>query len=139
MMMTKLIAVELLQKSFERFKAKDMRGWADLCAPDVVAEFPFAPDGHANRIEGREALFDYLRGYPYAIDVQSMPTMRIYATDDANVAVAEWSVSGRVLANGNPYEMRYATFVTFRDGAVVNYREYWNPLVFLAAIDGGSF
>ena len=29
--------------------------------------------------------------------------------------------------------MSYATFVTFRDGLIVNYREYWNPMAFLAA------
>jgi uncharacterized protein len=120
MIMTNPNAVELLRKSFDRFMAKDMRGWADLCAPDVVAEFPFARPHHPNRFEGREALFDYLRGYPETIDVQSMPTMRIYATEDANVAVAEWSVSGCVLSNGKPYEMSYATFVTLRDGALVN-------------------
>lgn len=137
--MTNPTAVELLRKSFDRFTAKDMRGWVDLCAPDVVAEFPFAPAGLPSRIEGREALFEYLKGYPDVIDVKSLPTMRIYATDDPNVAVADWSVSGRVLSNGNPYEMSYATFATFRDGALVNYREYWNPMAFLAALGGGSF
>jgi ketosteroid isomerase-like protein len=43
------------------------------------------------------------------------------------------------VTNGNPYEMRYATFVTFRDGLVVNYREYWNPQAFLTALGGASF
>lgn len=138
--MTKLTAVQLLEKSFDRFKAKDMRGWTDLCAPDVVAEFPFAPAGLPNRIEGRDALYEYLKGYPDVIDVQSMPTMRIFATDDPNVAVADWSVSGKVLTNGNPYEMSYATFATFRDGQLVKYREYWNPMAFLTAMgSGGSF
>lgn len=73
------------------------------------------------------------------INVQTLPVLRIFATDDPNVAVAEWSVSGRVLTNGNPYEMTYATFATFRDGALVNYREYWNPMVFLAAWAGDMF
>ncbi len=132
-------AVDLLRVAFDRFKAKDMRGWANLCAPDVVAEFPFAPEGSPSRIEGRDALYEYLRGYPDVIDVATLPTLRIFATDDPNVAVAEWSVSGRVLTNGNPYEMTYATFATFRDGALVNYREYWNPMVFLEALAGDMF
>jgi len=49
------------------------------------------------------------------------------------------SASGRVLANGNAYEMSYATFVTFREGLIVNYREYWNPMAFLAAMSGVQF
>jgi ketosteroid isomerase-like protein len=63
----------------------------------------------------------------------------VYATDDQNVAIAEWSVSGEVISTGNPYEMSYATFVTIRDGLIVNYREYWNPQVFLKAMNGGGF
>jgi ketosteroid isomerase-like protein len=132
-------AVDLLQRSLDTFLAKDMKGWTELCADDVVAEFPFAPEGSPARIEGRGALYEYLRGYPDLIDVREIPTVRIYSTDDENVAVADWSVSGRVLSNGNPYEMRYATFATFRDGLIVNYREYWNPQAFLKALGGGGF
>lgn len=38
-------AVELLRHSLDLFLAKDMKGWSLLCADDVVAEFPFAPEG----------------------------------------------------------------------------------------------
>ncbi|MCX4400429.1 nuclear transport factor 2 family protein [Streptomyces sp. NPDC059837] len=132
-------AVDLLRRSLDTFLAKDMKAWTDLCADDVVAEFPFAPEGAPARIEGREALFDYLRGYPDVIDVREIPAARIYPTDDENVAIAEWSVKGGVVSNGNPYDMSYATFVTFRDGLIVNYREYWNPQVFLNALAGTNF
>jgi len=134
-----ITAADLLRRSLDRFLAKDMKGWADLCAEDVVAEFPFAPPGSPMRIEGRPALYDYLRNYPGAIDIRSLPTLRTYGTDDPNVAIAEWSASGIVISNGNPYEMSYATFVTFRDGLIVNYREYWNPQAFLTAMGGAGF
>lgn len=132
-------AVDLLRRSLDAFLAKDMKAWTDLCADDVVAEFPFAPEGAPARIEGREALYEYLRGYPDVIDVREIPSVRVYATGDENVAIAEWSVIGSVVSNGNPYNMSYATFVTFRDGLVVSYREYWNPKVFLEALSGSSF
>ncbi|MFF2467372.1 nuclear transport factor 2 family protein [Streptomyces mirabilis] len=132
-------AVDLLRRSLDTFLAKDMKAWTDLCADDVVAEFPFAPEGAPARIEGREALFDYLRGYPDVIDVREIPAVRVHPTDDENVAIAEWSVKGSLVSNGNPYNMSYATFVTFRDGLIVNYREYWNPQVFLKALAGANF
>lgn len=46
---------------------------------------------------------------------------------------------GEVMTSGNPYEMSYATFVTARGGLIVHYREYWNPQVFINAMDGGTF
>ena len=132
-------ATELFRHSLDRFLAKDMKGWSEFCADDVVAEFPFAPEGTQNRFEGKEAFYAYLKDYPSFIHVKSLPTLKVYATDDQNVAIAEWSVSGEVIADGNPYEMSYATFITFRDGLIVNYREYWNPQVFMKAMSGGSF
>ena len=132
-------AVELLRHSLDLFLAKDMRGWSLLCADDVVAEFPFAPTGSPRRLEGREALYEYLRNYPSVIDVHSIPKLRTYPTDDPNVAIAEWSSSGTVLTNGNAYEMSYATFVTFKDGLIINYREYWDPLAFTQALGGAQF
>ncbi|MBX9749195.1 MAG: nuclear transport factor 2 family protein [Roseococcus sp.] len=132
-------AVELLRRSLDTFLAKDMKAWSELCHEDVVVEFPFAPAGSPSRLEGRAAIYEYLRNYPAVIDVKSTLILRIYAAEDPAVAIAEWSASGRVLTNGNPYEMRYATFATFRDGLMVNYREYWNPAAFMAAMGGSGF
>ena len=128
--------VELLRRSLDTFLAKYMKGWSELCDDNVVAEFPFAPEESPRRLEGREALYEYLRNCPSVIDVASIPNLRIYATDDPDMAVAEWSASGKVLANGNAYEMSYATFATFKNGLMTNYREYWNPLAFMQAMSG---
>jgi uncharacterized protein len=132
-------AAQLLRRSLDTFLAKDVKGWAELCDEDVVVEFPFAPDVASRKLIGRAAIYEYLKKYPSVIDIQSTPTLRVNATDDPNMAIAEWSVSGRVISNGNPYEMSYATFVTFKNGLIVNYREYWNPMVFVAAMSGASF
>ncbi len=132
-------ATELFLHGLDKFLAKDMKGWSELCADEVVAEFPFAPEGTQNRFESKEALYAYLKDYHNFINVKSLPAKKVYVTDDPNIAIAEWSVSGEVIANGNPYEMSYATFVTFKDGLIVNYREYWNPQVFMKAMGGESF
>ncbi|MBY0503996.1 MAG: nuclear transport factor 2 family protein [Bryobacteraceae bacterium] len=134
-----LTAAQLLKRSLDTFLAKDIKGWAELCDENVVVEFPFAPDVASRKLVGREAIYEYLKNYPSVIDLQRTPTLKIHATDDPNLAIAEWSVSGRVISNGNPYEMSYATFVTFKNGLIVNYREYWNPMVFMAAMSGETF
>jgi uncharacterized protein len=132
-------AAQLLKRSLDTFLAKDIKRWAELCDQNVVVEFPFAPDVASRKIVGRAAIYEYLKNYPSVIDIQSTATLRINATDDPNMAIAEWSVSGRVISNGNPYEMSYATFVTFKNGLIMNYREYWNPMAFMAAMSGASF
>jgi uncharacterized protein len=135
----KIPATELLRNSLNTFLSKDMKAWSELCDKDVVCEFPFAPEGMQAKFEERAAIYEYLKNYPNYIDVKSLPTLKIYPTDDENVAIAEWSASGVVIGNGNPYEMKYATFVTFRNGLIINYREYWNPQAFQKAMTGSSF
>jgi uncharacterized protein len=132
-------AAQLLKRALDTFLAKDIQGWARLCHENVVVEFPFAPDEASRKLIGRTAIYEYLKDYPSVIDLQRTPTMTIRATDDPGLAIAEWSVSGRVISNGNPYEMSYATFVNFKDGLIVSYREYWNPMAFMAAMNGTMF
>ena len=134
-----LTAVQLFKRSLDTFLAKDIKGWAELCDENVVVEFPFAPDVASRKLVGRAAIYEYLKNYPSVIDIQTSPTLKINATDDPNMAIAEWSVSGRVISNGNPYEMSYATFMTFKNGLIVNYHEYWNPMAFMAAMSGAEF
>jgi uncharacterized protein len=134
-----LTPVQLFKHSLDTFLAKDMRGWAALCDEDVLVEFPFAPDMASRKLVGRAAIYGYLKNYPSVIDIRSTPTLKINATDDPNKVIAEWSASGRVISSGNPYEMSYATFVTFKDGLMVHYREYWNPMAFMAAMNGETF
>ncbi|PTT82627.1 phenazine biosynthesis protein PhzA/PhzB [Pelomonas sp. HMWF004] len=134
-----LTAGQLLKRSLDTFLAKDMKGWAALCDENVVVEFPFSPDPATRKLVGRAAIYDYLKNYPSVIDVKRIPTLKIHETADPAVAIAEWSASGRVISNGNPYEMSYATFVTFKNGLIVNYREYWNPMAFMAAMSGAKF
>ena len=132
-------APQVLKRAMDLFLAKDMKGWSELCDENVVVELPFSPDPAGRRIVGRAAIYAFLKDYPKAIDIQSLPTLKIHATEDPNVAIAEWSVSGRVISNGNPYELSYATVVTVRNGLIVNYCEYFNPQAFLAAMSGARF
>ena len=130
---------EVFRSSLDAFLAKDMRAWADLCAEDVLVEFPFSPDGLPSKLESRQAIFEYLQYYPTIIDIHEIDSVSVYATDKPDTVIAEWSVKGHVIPNGNKYDMAYATFVTVRDGQIVNYREYWNPLAFGQALEGVNF
>jgi ketosteroid isomerase-like protein len=132
-------AADVFKHSLEAFLGKDMRAWADLCADDVLVEFPFSPDNLPSRLEGRQAIFEYLQYYPTIIDIHEIDSVTVYETTQPATVIAEWSVKGHVIPNGNTYDMTYATFVTVRDGQITNYREYWNPLAFGQALEGVSF
>jgi hypothetical protein len=57
---------------------------------------------------------------------------------DPNTLYAEYRGEIEVLATGKPYNNIYAGLFKFRNGKILLYREYYNPMVFTEAW-GDSF
>ncbi|WP_394613547.1 nuclear transport factor 2 family protein [Lentzea sp. JNUCC 0626] len=119
--------MDLIPRALQLLLDKDMIGFAGLWAEDGVMEFPFAPPGWPARLEGRAAIEDYLRDYPKMLDIRSFPKQVVHETPD--VLVAEFDAEGVVVATGKPYRASYIAVITLRDGEILNYRDYWNPLL----------
>lgn len=119
---------ELLDKGLELLLAKDMSGFADLWATDGTMEFPFAPPGWPTRLDGREAVREYLRGYTDVYDIRSVTEQTVHETTDPEVIIAELEVAGVVVHTGAPYQRRYISVLTVRDDRIAGYRDYWSPL-----------
>ena len=79
---------------------------------------------------GRSLTFieDYLRDYPKMLDIQGFPTQVVHQSTNPDVAVVEFDAEGVVVATGKPYRFSYIAVITVRNGEIVSYRDYWNPL-----------
>jgi uncharacterized protein len=106
----------------------DVGALIDLCADDVVFEFPFAPPGRPRRIEGKPALGEYLKGIAGRMRLEGVSNLEIHETVKPDVAIIEMTMTGTVTATGAPYEQSYVVILTVRDGLIARYRDYWNPL-----------
>lgn len=126
---------ELLDKGLGLLLAKDMSGFADLWATDGTMEFPFAPPGWPARLDGREAVREYLRGYTGVFDIKSVTDQTVHETADPEVIIAEIEVDGVLVRTGRPYQRRYISVITVRDGHITGYRDYWSPLGMTADTD----
>jgi uncharacterized protein len=102
---------------------------ADCYAERFVIEMPFA-DGLApartetTREEFRARVTSGLaaRRYTRAVDV------RIHETADPEVAVVEYRLEGRKVADESPFSLVFVMVVTVRDGLIVHSRDYSNPI-----------
>jgi uncharacterized protein len=106
----------------------DIGALVDLCADDVVFEFPFAPPGRPTRVEGKPALGDYLKALSGRMRIEGVRDMEIHETVKPDVAIIEMTMTGTVTATGAPYEQSYVIVLTVSDGLIARYRDYWNPL-----------
>ncbi|MGJ7905342.1 nuclear transport factor 2 family protein [Actinopolyspora sp. H202] len=119
---------DLYRHSLRLLLDKNIPGWVGLWAEDGVMEFPFAPQGWPERLEGREAIAAYMRHYPDHIDLHDFPDLRIHQTTDPGTIVVEMRGVGRLVETGKPFDMTYIAVVTVQDGFITSYRDYWNPL-----------
>ena len=110
--------------------------FAEMMASDAVMEFPFAPAGSVTRVEGRAALERYLSGFGEILRIDRMTGPTVHRGREAGVVILEFGCVGSGVQTGAPYNQTYISVITMRDGRIAHYRDYWNPLVVLAAVGG---
>lgn len=104
--------------------------FADLFAADGVLEYPFAAPGMPTRIEGREQMRTYhgrASGARDLIDVEDVDLV-VHETTDPEVVVAEITHRGYAKALDGPYEFTALGIMRVRDGQIVSYRDFMNPV-----------
>lgn len=119
---------ELYRHGLRLLLDKDIPGWVDLWHEDGVMEFPFAPEGWPGRLEGRQAVADYMRHYPDHVDLHDFPDVKVHLTADEETIVVEMRGVGRLVETDSPFDMTYIAVVTVKGGRITAYRDYWNPL-----------
>jgi ketosteroid isomerase-like protein len=88
---------KLAQVSVE---TNDSGAMLDLCADDVVFEFPFAPPGRPARVEGKPALGDCLKALSGRVRLEGMRNLEIHETVKPDVAIIEMTLTGTGTATG---------------------------------------
>ncbi|MFE9723851.1 nuclear transport factor 2 family protein [Streptomyces sp. NPDC005794] len=130
---------DLYRHSLRLLLDKDIDAWVALVDDDALFEFPYAPDGFPSKLEGKEAVAAYMRGYPDSIDLREVTGLKIHELRDEDTVIAEWRGVGRIVATGAPYEMPYVAVVTVKDGRIAGYRDYWNPLAIPGSLADAVF
>ena len=126
----------MMTKAAEGLMRGEVAPWLDMFAEDGAMEFPFAPDGYPKRVEGKAALAAYLAGYPQRFRIDRVTSFVVHPVADPNLGIVEFSIEGIAVETRRPYNQSYIGVITLRDGKIVNYRDYWNPLTGMIALGG---
>ena len=135
---------ERAARALFRHVGTDVEAWLACLAEDAVVEFPYAGSvQRPTRLVGKAAIADYFRPGISLFQGLSFRDLRVVPGADPDVAVVEVHGTATITTTGRRYEQDYVVFVRTRDGLVVSYREYWNPLpgieaFGLAGLPGGA-
>jgi len=104
--------------------------FADLFAEDGVLTYPFGLPGQPSELRGREAIRDYFRDRSGARDLLVMEGVEavVRETDDPEVVVTEITHQGWSKAAGEHYRHTALGVIRVRDGQIVRYDDYMNPI-----------
>lgn len=99
---------------------------------DVVIEFPFAPEGHTRRLEGRDALVRYFSNIPRFADDFTVTSPKVEVLPDG--FVARYEATAKFRDSGRPYAQEYVAFVTVSGDKISKVVEYYDGLRVLKAL-----
>lgn len=126
----------LLRQGLDDLLSPDAETLLDMMADDVSFEFPFAlPDG-IKRLAGKAALAAYLPKVGELFTIEALILDRAIISADGRRAVLEFTGEAYANATGARYDQDYVSVLDLRDGLIVRYRDYWNPLTVLSATGG---
>ena len=122
--------IALAQRIMSRFA---MDNWYELLHDDIVLEFPYAKTlGMPERVAGKAVAVEYLSGVMKHIPGLAFRNVRIEAMADPDSVLVQYD-GGCTLPSGAVYDQRYITVQKFKDGRMILFREYWNPVAVTAA------
>ena len=104
--------------------------FADLFAVDGVLAYPFAPPGQPRELTGRDAIRTYFTGREAARDLLVMDRVEavVRQTDDPEVVVTEITHHGWSKAAAAPYRFTALGVIRVRDGEIIRYDDYMDPI-----------
>jgi uncharacterized protein len=110
--------------------------FADLFAADGVLRFPFAPPGMPREIQGREAIRASRQAESGNRNLLAMDgvDLLVRETDDPEVVITEIEHYGHSKALDGPYRFRALGVIRVRDGEIVSYDDYMDPIAMAALI-----
>jgi ketosteroid isomerase-like protein len=113
-----------------RMVAGDDVSFADLFARDGVLRYPFAGPGFPHELHGREEIRAFHGRASARRDLFAMAgvSLVVHETRDPEVVVLEIEHHGRSRVTGGDYRLRALGVVRVRDGEIVSYDDYMDPI-----------
>ncbi|MGC4772809.1 nuclear transport factor 2 family protein [Micromonospora sp. DT44] len=134
-------ARDVVERVLRAGRDLDVDRFVGLMAPDGYIEWPFRPPGVPARVRGRDDIRRHLTevgdGF---IRIAEHRNVVVHETTDPEAVIVEYEARGTVVPTGAAFEQTVVAVFRVRDGQILSYRDYINPLPLLdalASVSGG--
>ena len=116
----------------------DAETFPEMFAVDGVLEYPYAPSGLNTPIVGRNAIIANFQRIRKLLRIDGVSDVSEIEASDPDMVVLEFSGRGEGVITKEAYDQRYISVIRMRDGSIVHYKDYWNPIALLRAVKGSE-
>lgn len=125
----------IVEQLLEAGRKLDIETFVGFMAPDGYMEWPYRPAGVPARLQGRDEIRRFLTAAATGfISFDEFRDMVVHETTDPEVIIVEYEAHGTVVPTGAPFRQTVIAVFRVRDGEVVSYRDYINPLPLAEAL-----
>jgi ketosteroid isomerase-like protein len=124
---------EIVERMLRAGRDMDVEAVLGLMAPDGYIEWPYRPAGVPGRLQGHEEIRRFLATSRGLIRFDEYRDVIVHETTDPEVVVVEYEAHGHVTVTGAPYRQTIIAVFRVRDGRIVSYRDYLDPLALAEA------
>jgi hypothetical protein len=112
----------------------DVETLVGLMAPDGYIEWPYRPPDVPARLQGRAEIHRHLTEMATAfIRFDEYRDVVMHETTDPEVIIVEYEAYGTVVTTGAPFHQTVIAVLRVREGQILSYRDYINPLPLMEA------
>jgi ketosteroid isomerase-like protein len=128
---------ETVEQMLQAGRDMDIDTFVGLMAPDGYLEWPYRPPGVPARLRGRAEIRRHLaeaaKGF---IRFDEYRDVVLHETTDPEVIIVEYEAHGTVITTDAPFRQTVIAVFRVRNGQIVSYRDYINPLPLAEALAG---
>lgn len=124
---------ELVDQFFVALETQQFHFLKEVFAEDAKQLNPYIPEGFPKSFDGREAIYQQYNGLTANFGQMRFPR-EIFSTEDPNTIFVKFRGEIEIKAGGK-YVNDYFGIFRIKDGQVVEYQEYFNPIVMAKAFN----
>ena len=111
----------------------------EMLTDDAVIDFPYHLPTTPAQLVGKPEIERFFAGFGDFLSLEETHLIAAHQTADQNVGILEYEGKGKATKTGRPYRQKYITVLTFRNGQILHWKDYWNPVSVLdATSESGS-
>ncbi|MEU8288741.1 nuclear transport factor 2 family protein [Micromonospora sp. NPDC048905] len=125
----------VVEKVLRAGREVDVDTFVALMAPDGYIEWPYRPPGVPARLRGRAEIRRHLTETAGTfVTFDEYRNVVLHETADPEVVIVEYEAYGNLVVTGQPFEQTVIAVIRVRNGQILSYRDYLNPLPLVEAL-----